>query len=313
MRRAAPVALAAAWLFSASIASAQDVCVGDCNDDGVVAINELIIGVNIALGSAELSECPSYDIDGNSSVGINELITAVNNALGSCNGEPPGGTERVFVIAQPTNIAAPPSESGSGVFNNILGPGNAAVDIDSAPLTLVLGEPDANGIAALRLKEDVTMTFEIVDGRKLCFQLLAAESAGSIDCDGGTAYDTYGFQERDDTGIPFEIETGLGDPAGPGNGELIIPTRIAILLQSDPQYLLPCTEVTYEVTQPFPFTTTNATADKGGEPLILTVTGEPFDCENFGTPGSGGRLAAPGPAHQPPVGAVVNAFRFAEE
>lgn len=312
MRRAALVALAAAWLFNASTAPAQT-CVGDCNGDNMVAINELIIGVNIALGTTPLSECPSYDIDGNSTIGINELITAVNNALGSCNGDPPDGTERVFVIAQPTNIAAPPSETGTGVFNSFIAQGNAANSVDTAPLTLVLGEPDANGIAELRLKEDVIMTFDIVDGRKLCFHLIAAESSGSIDCDGGTAYDTYGYQERNDTGIPFEIQTGLGDPAGPGNGELIVQTRLAILQPDDPEYDLPCTEVTYQVTQPFPYTTTQATADKGGPPLVMTIPGEPFDCANFGTPGSGGRLVAPAPAHQPPVGPVANAFRFSED
>ena len=44
---------AVVFLF-ASIAtpSAAQVCVGDCNGDGTVTINELITGVNIALGSA---------------------------------------------------------------------------------------------------------------------------------------------------------------------------------------------------------------------------------------------------------------------
>ena len=59
-------------------------CVGDCNGDGMVAINELIIGVNIALGSAPLSTCPAFDANGDGMVEINELITAVNNALSGC-------------------------------------------------------------------------------------------------------------------------------------------------------------------------------------------------------------------------------------
>jgi hypothetical protein len=60
-------------------------CVGDCNGDGTVAINELITGVNIALGNQLLSTCPAFDADGDGSVAINELITAVNNALGACS------------------------------------------------------------------------------------------------------------------------------------------------------------------------------------------------------------------------------------
>ncbi len=59
-------------------------CAGDCNGDGSVAINELITGVNIALGSAQVSSCPSFDVNGDGNVAINELIAAVNNALNGC-------------------------------------------------------------------------------------------------------------------------------------------------------------------------------------------------------------------------------------
>lgn len=59
--------------------------VGDCkvddHADGRVAINELITGVNIALDSAPVDDCPSFDRDSNREVTIDELITAVNNAL----------------------------------------------------------------------------------------------------------------------------------------------------------------------------------------------------------------------------------------
>lgn len=59
-------------------------CVGDCNGDGEVSINELITGVNIALGSAPVSSCEAIDENGNGEVTINELISAVNNALTGC-------------------------------------------------------------------------------------------------------------------------------------------------------------------------------------------------------------------------------------
>ncbi len=59
-------------------------CVGDCNGDGEVAINELITGVNIALGGLPLDRCPSFDINDDGEIEINELITAVNNALAGC-------------------------------------------------------------------------------------------------------------------------------------------------------------------------------------------------------------------------------------
>jgi hypothetical protein len=59
-------------------------CVGDCDGNGVVAINELIRGVNINLGNADLSTCPAMDGNGNGMVAINELIQAVNNNLNGC-------------------------------------------------------------------------------------------------------------------------------------------------------------------------------------------------------------------------------------
>ncbi len=59
-------------------------CVGDCDGNGVVAVNELIRGVNINLENADLSTCPAMDANGDGSVAINELIQAVNNNLNGC-------------------------------------------------------------------------------------------------------------------------------------------------------------------------------------------------------------------------------------
>jgi hypothetical protein len=59
-------------------------CVGDCNGNGEVAINELVFGVTIALGSGGLRDCPTLDADGDGNVEINELIQAVANALNRC-------------------------------------------------------------------------------------------------------------------------------------------------------------------------------------------------------------------------------------
>ena len=41
------------------IAGAAGACVGDCNDNGAVSINELVLGVNIASDLAPLDECLS--------------------------------------------------------------------------------------------------------------------------------------------------------------------------------------------------------------------------------------------------------------
>jgi len=59
-------------------------CLGDCDADRNMTINELVRGVNIALGTAPLTDCPSFDRDPNERVTITELVQAANNALAGC-------------------------------------------------------------------------------------------------------------------------------------------------------------------------------------------------------------------------------------
>jgi hypothetical protein len=59
-------------------------CPGDCNGDGAVTVDDLIKGVNIALGTTSIDACASFDTNGDGAVTINELIAAVNRALNGC-------------------------------------------------------------------------------------------------------------------------------------------------------------------------------------------------------------------------------------
>lgn len=59
-------------------------CAGDCNGDGMVRINELVLAVDIALGSSPAADCRAVDTDGSNSVSVNELVAAVNRALNGC-------------------------------------------------------------------------------------------------------------------------------------------------------------------------------------------------------------------------------------
>jgi hypothetical protein len=59
-------------------------CVGDCNSDSFVRVNELVVGVNIALDTAEVGDCASMDSNQSGGVEVNELVQAVNNLLGGC-------------------------------------------------------------------------------------------------------------------------------------------------------------------------------------------------------------------------------------
>ena len=108
-------ALAAALLCLASPGSAAAQCAGDCNSDGQVAINELIVGVNIALGSSPVTACPSFDGNGDGTVAINELIAAVNVALNGCVlTETPTPTFSSTPTATPTTGTPVPGICGNG-------------------------------------------------------------------------------------------------------------------------------------------------------------------------------------------------------
>jgi len=60
-------------------------CVGDCNGDGRVAINELVRGVGGALGG---EGCAAFDRNTDGMIAIAELVAAVNAAMSGCPAMP---------------------------------------------------------------------------------------------------------------------------------------------------------------------------------------------------------------------------------
>ena len=59
-------------------------CLGDCNRNGVVAINELVTGVNIALEAAPVTHCMALDSNRDGLVQINELVGGTRSVLEGC-------------------------------------------------------------------------------------------------------------------------------------------------------------------------------------------------------------------------------------
>ncbi|HUL99387.1 MAG TPA: hypothetical protein VLU24_08220, partial [Mycobacterium sp.] len=83
-------------------------CVGDCDGNGEVTVDELIRGVNIALGNTGLNTCASFETNGDSAVTIDELLKGVNNALTGCPGATPTPTPTVVMgVSTPTRTPAP--------------------------------------------------------------------------------------------------------------------------------------------------------------------------------------------------------------
>jgi hypothetical protein len=97
--RAAICAALGILMMVSHSSSAAAQCVGDCNGDGEVTVDEILIGVNIALGSRPVGDCPSFDANMDGQVTVDEIIQATNNALSGC---PADGPEATF----PTSLHA---------------------------------------------------------------------------------------------------------------------------------------------------------------------------------------------------------------
>lgn len=80
---------------------------GDCDGNAEVTVDELIKGVNIALGDLALTECPSLDANGDGEVTIDEMLRSVNNALNGL----PTPTATATTPPLPSSTPTPPSST----------------------------------------------------------------------------------------------------------------------------------------------------------------------------------------------------------
>jgi len=54
-------------------------CRGDCNGDGAVTIDELVLGIAIAMGEESTTNCPAFSV-----TSVSSIVTAVTNSLDGC-------------------------------------------------------------------------------------------------------------------------------------------------------------------------------------------------------------------------------------
>jgi len=100
-------------------------CVGDCSGDRQVTVDEILRGVHVSLGQAEVDSCHSFDVDRDDAVTVDELLRGVGYAMSGCTEEVvaakqscPDG-EELCNVAQAAAIAMP-----------AYGKGAAFVDVD---------------------------------------------------------------------------------------------------------------------------------------------------------------------------------------
>jgi hypothetical protein len=117
-------------------------CPGDCGGDGTVTVNELIVGVNMALGTVGASQCAAFDSSGDGQVTVNELVAAVSSLLGGCpfTGQytahldvGDGQTATVHVQVAPDGSANGSLSVAAGAVG--AGLGALRIDIPFVPLT----------------------------------------------------------------------------------------------------------------------------------------------------------------------------------
>jgi len=83
---AAALVMAAAFAGAATPATAgfQLPCIGDCGDLALVDVTDLVLGVGLVLGTADIDACPAFDRDSGGVVTVDELLEGVRNALLGC-------------------------------------------------------------------------------------------------------------------------------------------------------------------------------------------------------------------------------------
>jgi hypothetical protein len=174
----------------------------------------------------------------------------------------------------------------------------------TGPLRIVAGAVDANGVAPLSLQEDVVFGLRVVDNSVVCVKVLAAGSSGSIDCDGGTAYDVTVTQDSngDQPASPNTLMTGQGTDGGAGAASLSITIQAALLPMGSGTAA--CPTANFNIMLASAFTTERATAtvlhaladspsaDPDGT-ITLGRSGVNFSCDTFATENGVGTLVAP--------------------
>lgn len=96
-----------AVFFAEPVWPSSQSCVGDCDLDGTVAVNELVRAVQIGLGETSAQACLAADRDADGSVSADELVAAVGNAGSGCTARTDVNLRRLFLALPRFPIRTP--------------------------------------------------------------------------------------------------------------------------------------------------------------------------------------------------------------
>lgn len=168
--------------------SAAAACRGDCNQSGDITVDEVIRGVNMALGSVALDDCPAFDLDRNGAVTVDEILGAVNDALNGC-------------VAAATPTATPPATA-------------SPTPTATLPLTVLWTNrgPDIDyqfggrpGVVALALGSDSTLYAGLADAVFDVFGVYVSRDGGDSWEPSSTGTDVFALDVDPTTGSIYAV------------------------------------------------------------------------------------------------------------
>lgn len=204
-----PRALLVLALLAAAPALGQT-CPGDCSGDGSVRVEELIVGVRIALGESAADACAAADGNGDGMVTVDELVRAVTSALSGCPALPtatetetPSPSPTATDTATPTATPTIPPVAGAWV--------EAALTVDESTCaeeltTFFGGELAARGPCAQQVELIGETSVRVTD----CSQQVVD---GALDRD-GTLHLVFPPGESTVGSCTVQLATSAAIPAG---------------------------------------------------------------------------------------------------
>lgn len=161
--------------LSATAALGTAPCIGDCDGDHAVTVDELILMVNIALGSVAQGACPARRCgDEQIDISIHCTVAAINNALNGCPGPEPAPKIRYRLEVGGLSRYAPPRPSTGQVV--IDGGFDLTVSADGRELTLTdvslrlghLNPMFITGDGLIEVAENLRLRADLsIDGRQV--------------------------------------------------------------------------------------------------------------------------------------------------
>ena len=80
-------------------------CIGDCDGNDIVRVNEVLLLVSITLGRSEPTECSAGRGDVEEQIAIDDLVTAVTKLLHGCAPRTPTPTQGPFAFGRCSETA----------------------------------------------------------------------------------------------------------------------------------------------------------------------------------------------------------------